>query len=80
MSPKVPAEDPIFDAFADQVLVRLRALVAARGLRNIDLAERLQVTPPYITGMLSGRRRLTMRFLAHVLDAMDATLEDLVQA
>lgn len=40
------------------------------GLSRTELARRLGVSPSYITVMLSGRRRLTLTFLASIIEEL----------
>lgn len=53
---------------------QLDTAIADAGLTRAVLARRLGVTPPYVTNLLNGHKRLTMTSLAALLETLGLDL------
>lgn len=58
-----------------QFIVRLNKLMEQRGMSKTDLANRLQVSQPYITRVLKGRDNLTVATMVKLARAVGANLQ-----
>lgn len=68
------------DAYEEEILFgkvqeQLVGLMEKHGLRQQDLASRLDVTPGRISQMLSGGENMTLRTLARIGRALDARFD-----
>jgi transcriptional regulator with XRE-family HTH domain len=57
----------------------LRAIRVAAGLRQIDLAERLNQPQSYVSRFESGEQRLDLIELKAIAEALGITLTDIIQ-
>lgn len=58
-----------------QFILKLQKLMEARGMSRTDLANRLQVSQPYITRVLKGRDNLTVATMVKLARAVGANLQ-----
>ncbi|MEZ5312886.1 MAG: helix-turn-helix domain-containing protein [Thermoanaerobaculia bacterium] len=59
---------------------RLAELRKARGLTQVQLAERLEITQQQLASYEIGRRRVPVSLLAPLADALSASVEELLGA
>jgi transcriptional regulator with XRE-family HTH domain len=59
------------DQLQGQIAALIDGALRHEDITRAELARRMQVTPSYVTSMLSGRRRMTMTFLAQVLQVLN---------
>jgi hypothetical protein len=52
------------------VLLQLRARIAAAGVKHVDIAQQTGMNPTAISAILSGRRKMPKRFEARLLRAV----------
>jgi transcriptional regulator with XRE-family HTH domain len=67
---------PFFVAFGE----RLAALRKERGLTQVQLAERLEVSQQAITAYESGQRRVPISMLPSLADTLSVSIEELIGA
>ena len=58
----------------DQVRKRIRSIREEKGLRALDVAEKIGVSRPFFTQMESGARGLTVYYLFKIAKALDVTI------
>lgn len=59
------------DQLQGQIAALIDGALRHEDITRAELARRLNLTPSYVTAMLSGRRRMTMTFLAKVLQVLN---------
>jgi transcriptional regulator with XRE-family HTH domain len=57
------------------VMQQVRKLMREKGLRNIDLAERLGIAVPSVSRMLRGRQNIEIDTLYRLADALEVPLQ-----
>ncbi len=72
-------EKSIYSAQYQQLCALLRELRRDAGLKQIDVAERLDVPQSFVSKYESGERRLDVIELRHVAGAIGTTLEAIVE-
>lgn len=58
-----------------EVMQQVRRLMREKGLRNIDLAERLGIAVPSVSRMLRGRQNIEIDTLYRLADALEVPLQ-----
>lgn len=72
---KIQAETPIFQAARrSDVVMQIRSQMVERGLKNIDLAERLGVSEANVSRWLRGNQNLSLDTLYLLADALEESL------
>lgn len=61
----------------DKLGKRIRELREARGLRQIDLAEKACIDRSYISGIENGRRNVSIDNVARMAQALDISVAEL---
>jgi transcriptional regulator with XRE-family HTH domain len=59
-------------------VANMRAMLAERGINQSDLAQRLKVTPAYVSQLLSGHRTPHLETLEKLAKAMNCRASDLI--
>jgi transcriptional regulator with XRE-family HTH domain len=72
---KVLADTPIFQAARrSDITIQLRTKMCEKGLRNVDLAERLGVSEANISRWLRGNQNLSLDTIYQLADAIEVPL------
>lgn len=72
---KIQADTPIFQAARrSDVVMQIRSQMVERGLKNIDLAERLGVSEANVSRWLRGNQNLSLDTLYLLADALEEPL------
>lgn len=69
---KILADTPVFQAARrSDVVMQVRSKMCEKGLKNIDLAERLGVSEANISRWLRGNQNLSIDTIYQLADALD---------
>lgn len=67
------------DKHREKILLLLREIRQEKGIRQVDMAERLGVPQSFVSKYESGTRRLDIIELRHICQALEISLQDFIQ-